>query len=185
MVTNDNLLSHVSHVNHFRHCRPASVFVTLTSQMADGDFEDWVKALLDRHFGGSFQRFADQAGVTYSALKRSVKKGSTSVETLLRIAIHTGEPAKDVFEAAGKGHVHELIEQVYGEAASVSFSKDARDIALAFDAETDPVVKGYAKKSILALLPGPPPEDTNGPSNAKRAATSGTGGRRVRRRAKG
>ena len=139
------------------------------------DFEQWVKDLVGRHFGGRFQAFADEVGVTFSALSRSVRKGSTSVDTLLRICIATGEPPEAVFTAAGKRHVHDLIQQLYGEAAKPSLSKAARDVAALYDALDDEGAKRFVRDSLqgwkaTAQLRA----QTGAPEPAKRGAAGGT-----------
>jgi transcriptional regulator with XRE-family HTH domain len=156
--------------------------VTLPS-MAENDFEGWVKELVRKHFQNKFQKFADEVGVTFSALSRSVKKGSTSIETLLRICIATGESPEVVFTKAGKRDVNDLIRQVYGESARQSVSKRASEVALAFDAiQQNEGAKDFYHETLLALAGEKPRRaQTDGPSLAKKATGPGKSRRRGNR----
>jgi transcriptional regulator with XRE-family HTH domain len=158
--------------------------VTLPS-VAQNEFEEWVNRLVDKHFGNRFQKLADEVGVTFSALKRSVRNGSTSIETLLRLCLATGEPPEDVFTRAGKRHVHDLITQLYGAGSTFRGSARARAVAQAFDAVADEGAKAFYAESLKALAAHQPPRaQSDGTSAAKTSAardTPRTRGTRSRR----
>lgn len=145
--------------------------------MPGNGFEEWVKRLVDRHFGGRFQRLADEVGVTFSALSRSVRAGSTSIETLLRICLATGEPPEAVFSAAGKREVHDLITQLYGPTATFSASARAKAIAMMFDGLQDESAKKFFEDSLTGLA-GKPRSQNGAPSAAKKVKGSGTSRKR-------
>jgi hypothetical protein len=142
--------------------------------MADSEFLQWINRLKEKHFGGSFQRLANEVGVTFSALKRSVKNGSTSIETLLRICLATGEPPDEVFAVAGKREVHELITQLYGPTATFSASARAKAVARMFDALREESAKKFFEDSLKGLAGDATPRGQNGvPSAAKTPAMTG------------
>lgn len=115
------------------------------------DFEDWITGVVQRHFGGRFQLFADRVGVTFSALKRSVRNGSTSINTLLRLAIATGESPAMIFRVAGKGDTHDLITQLYGPESELRVSERAKDVARWFDDLEGEGAKAFYADSLKGL----------------------------------
>lgn len=170
-----------SRVNHIIHCRKAPLFVTLAS-MAGNEFEEWVKELVQKHFGGKFQKFADEVGVTFSALSRSARKGSTSIVTLLRIGISTGVPPEELFTIAGKRHVHDLITKLYGKAGNVRLSKRAIEVGQAFDSLEDEAAKSFYLTSLKAHVAEQQAlERIGAPSRARTATGHGKSGTRRNR----
>lgn len=130
--------------------------------MVQESFESWVDRLVERQFGGRFQALADRVGLTFSAFKRSVRKGSTSIDTLLRLAIATGLHPAEVFRVAGKSEIHELATQLYGPAAELPLSDRAKQLALAFDSLQDEGAKKWYAESLLALAKTAQPIAQNG-----------------------
>lgn len=149
------------HVNPFIHCGYGKGFVTLLS-MTENEFARWVDDLVDRHFQGRFQLLATGVGLTFSAFKRSVRSGSTSIETLLRICLATGESPDTVFAVAGKHEVHGLITQLYGPAAHPSLSARAREVALLFDGLQDEGAKAFFVDSLTGLVTAAQRRERNG-----------------------
>lgn len=147
--------------------------------MAEKPFYLWVKRLQDSRFGGRFQRVADEAGITFSALSRSAKAGSTSIKTLLKLCIATGISPEEVFTVAGKREIHDLITQLYGPSAEFSVSARARAVAILFDQIEDESQKQFFEKSLTGLADGVPTlARTDAPSDAKKGRASGRAGRR-------
>jgi hypothetical protein len=64
---------------------------------------------------GNYQRIADAAGFTLSALMRALKGGGIlGVDKLVALAEAIGADPADVLRAAGKEDVAEILERVYG-----------------------------------------------------------------------
>jgi hypothetical protein len=77
------------------------------------EFQKWIEKLVDSRYGTA-QRLATALGISLSAFSRGVKAGSLSVESLLRLAVETGEPPSEILRRANKADVAKLIEQLYG-----------------------------------------------------------------------
>lgn len=83
--------------------------------MTDESFEQFIHRWIGRY--GTAQALADAIGMSLSAFSRGVRNaGTLGVESLLRLAVETGEPPGKVLRIAGKGDVAELIERLYGTA---------------------------------------------------------------------
>lgn len=64
---------------------------------------------------GTADRLASAIGMTLSAFSRGVRNQHTlGIESLLRFAKETSEPPGKVLRLAGKAHVAELLEDLYG-----------------------------------------------------------------------
>lgn len=64
---------------------------------------------------GNYQRIADAAGFTLSALMRALKGGGIlGVDKLIALAEAIGADPGDVLRAAGKEDVADILERVYG-----------------------------------------------------------------------
>lgn len=117
------------------------------------DFALLIRALVKQH-GGTKTEFAKAVGLTPSALSHLASNASAqaSIEVCLRIARAGNISASRVLQAAGKGHVADLIERLYGPAARFARTHaqavSARDRALLDEWRT----LGVAEQRAMALL---------------------------------
>jgi len=83
-------------------------------------------------YGGTKQQLARELGITPSSLSHlAVGNMGASVDVCLRLAAASGVSASKILRAAGKHDVADLIEQLYGRAATarigVAMSPDERE----------------------------------------------------------
>jgi hypothetical protein len=80
------------------------------------DFEKWIADLIaDRY--GTAGNLAKEIGMTDSGFSRAVRKGTLSVEMVLRLAREVGEPPNAVLRRAGKHTMADLLDELFGEPA--------------------------------------------------------------------
>jgi transcriptional regulator with XRE-family HTH domain len=85
--------------------------------MATESFEQFIHRWIGQY--GTAQKLADAIGMSLSAFSRGVRNsGTLGVESLLRLALATGEPPSTVLRIAGKRDVADLVEHLYGTARS-------------------------------------------------------------------
>lgn len=128
--------------------------------MSDTTFSAFIDAIADRPaYGGSLDKLAKAIGMTYSALKRAIDKGTLNIDNLLRLSIETGEPPARIFKLANKLETLRLLEQVYTPTDRVLSSTQRRVLAL-FNGLPD----DEARAAFLALLTAFPSGPTTMPS---------------------
>jgi hypothetical protein len=86
--------------------------------MGAKEFEAWIDEVVDAQCGGVHTNLAKALGLTLSPYRQMMKKGSFGIDPLLRLADLTGKSATWILRLAGKGDTADLIEMVYGPAAS-------------------------------------------------------------------
>jgi hypothetical protein len=96
---------------------------------AMSEFERWVGELVTHRYGTA-GRLAFLIGISESAFSRGVKTGTLGVESLLRLALETGEPVGDVLRRAGKAAVAALLDDLCGESAARLTGREQRLLAL-------------------------------------------------------
>jgi hypothetical protein len=85
-------------------------------RLAVSDFEKWIADLIaDRY--GTAGNLAKEIGMTDSGFSRAVRKGTLSVEMVLRLAREVGEPPNAVLRRAGKHTMADLLDELFGEPA--------------------------------------------------------------------
>jgi hypothetical protein len=83
-------------------------------RLAVSDFEKWIADLIaDRY--GTAGTLAKEIGMTDSGFSRAVRKGTLSVEMVLRLAREVGEPPNAVLRRAGKHTMADLLDELFGE----------------------------------------------------------------------
>jgi len=132
------------------------------------EFESWVTAVIRTRYDNVASRLAEKLGMSVSAFLRSSRKGTLSLENLLRLAEETGEPAGQVLRMGGKGALADLIERLFGESSTLKLSGDARILAEQFDALQDARMKRFYQRTLSGLAESEaPPAQTDAPVAAK------------------
>lgn len=85
--------------------------------MMQSEFAKLLTGLVET-YGGSKQDLARAVGISPSTLSRLLEGRPPSTELCLRLATQTHTNASRILRAAGKGAVADLIEDLYGAAAS-------------------------------------------------------------------
>lgn len=106
------------------------------------EFRAFVAALIRQH--GTAKAVADLIGMSLSAFLRGAQAGTWSVETCLTLAEAVGESPSRVLQLAGKGHVADLIERLYGAPRAPLSTADRALAALSPD----------VKRQLLRLVTG-------------------------------
>jgi hypothetical protein len=78
------------------------------------DFEQWIAQLIAERYETA-GNLAKQIGMTDSGFSKAVRKGTLSVEMVLRLAREVGEPPNTVLLRAGKHTMADLLDELFGE----------------------------------------------------------------------
>lgn len=117
---------------------------------------EWIERLVaDRY--KTTAALAKAIGMTESGFSRASKASTFDVENCLRLAQETGESAATVLKLAGKGHVNDLIETLYGKARAATDPDAAKAATMMGQIEDSEarqgflqMIRGYLKAQAAA-----------------------------------
>lgn len=109
---------------------------------------EWIDGLVkDRYKTGA--ALAKNIGMTESGFSRAVRAGTFDVENCLKLADETGESAASVLRMAGKEHIHDLIERLYGKAQKPKDAEAAKAFELFAQLKSE-----QGREGVLLILAG-------------------------------
>lgn len=144
---------------------------------------DWVKEQIRKDRFASWAAVAREVKKDQGAMKRAMQDGQIGLETVLRLAKLTGEPASHLLALARKTELNALIESLYG-VEPVRLSRDHQAVIAFLQDPDTPELDPFRQQVIQAarglellrrrLRPTAPPDVANEPVDADIRKRRGT-----------